>query len=134
MRSDSMKIRTKASWCIAKMAQNKIPDREIIDALNDHVSDPVTEVRENVAWGIGEIAGIGIFDDMCIRTVTILMGDDEPNVRGMAAWACGRIVDRTGYKDEKMMSALESIENDESEYVRECVKFAKERITSSSRP
>ena len=116
--------KNKVSWCVAKMAQNKIEDLRIIDILITMTGSPNAEIRENVAWGIGEAAGYGMCDDRCINAVKELLSDSSETVRGTAVWAAGRIIIRTDQDDGYLKSKLESMENDPSDYVRKAVEFA----------
>lgn len=118
--------RNKVSWCVAKMAQNKIEDLRIIDILVTMTGNPDAEVRENVVWGIGEAAGYGMCDDRCINAVNELMSDSSETVRGTAVWAAGRIILRTDRDDGFLRSKVESMRNDRSDYVRKAVESALE--------
>lgn len=118
----------RVSWCVAKMAQNKVPDMRIVDimvSLRDNVNP---QVRENVAWGIGEIAGAGIGDDRCIDTLLTMMTDDNDGVRGMAAWAAGRLRRKLGMDSPDLEGRIRSLINDDSEYVRRSAEYALEGL------
>lgn len=117
-----------ASWCVAKMGQNKVQDTRILDILSSLVGDGDDQVRENVAWGIGEVAGAGIGDERSVDAVIRLMKDPKTDVRGMAVWAAGRLKHKLDLCDKEMNETIESLRNDESEYVRKAVDFALGRM------
>lgn len=119
-------IRQKASWCVAKMGQNKVSDMHILDILVSLVDDEDGIVRENVAWGIGEVAGAGIGDERSIETVVRLLDDDITDVRGMAAWAAGRLKHKLELTSKRLDGKLISMSDDPSEFVRKSVSFALE--------
>jgi HEAT repeat protein len=118
--------RQKATWCIAKMGQNKVPDTRIVDILAPLASDDDTQVRENVAWGLGEVAGAGIGGDVSVIAVRTLLTDADRDVRGMAAWAAGRLRHKLAIFDESTERILRLMSSDESEYVKKAALFALE--------
>ncbi|MCQ2056137.1 MAG: HEAT repeat domain-containing protein [archaeon] len=120
---DDVSIRQRASWCVAKMGQNKIADGRIVNILSLMKKDRDPQVRENVAWGIGEIAGANISNNDSVSVVLYLMSDHDNDVRAMAAWAAGRLRHKLGI-DEGITEKLRELENDGSSYVRKCVEFA----------
>lgn len=115
--------RERASWCLAKMGQNKVPEIRILDILVSMDGDPDGQVRENVAWGIGEIAGAGIGDGRSVESVTRLMSDGENTVRGMAVWAAGRLKHKLGMDDPAMLEKARELLNDNSALVRKSAEF-----------
>ncbi|MFA6710134.1 MAG: HEAT repeat domain-containing protein [Candidatus Methanomethylophilaceae archaeon] len=119
-------IRQKASWCVAKMGQNKVSDMHILDILVPLADDEDDTVRENVAWGIGEVTGAGIGDERSIETIVRLLDDDITDVRGMAAWAAGRLKHKLKLTSKHLDAKLTSMSEDPSEFVRKSVSFALE--------
>ncbi len=115
--------KAQAVWCIAKMGQNKVHDRRILDLLIPLSGDADPSVRESVAWGIGESAGAGLHDERSVETLSTLLGDAEPLVRGMAAWAVGRLRNKLGIIDPGMDASLEAMLGDNSAYVRKSAAF-----------
>ncbi|NLL95314.1 MAG: HEAT repeat domain-containing protein [Thermoplasmatales archaeon] len=115
--------KAQAVWCIAKMGQNKVHDRRILDLLIPMAGDGDQSVRESVAWGIGEAAGAGLHDERSVGTLLQLLGDGDPLVRGMAAWAAGRLRKKLGISDPGLDSALEGLLGDRSAYVRKSAVF-----------
>lgn len=116
-------VRERASWCVAKMGQNKVPDSRILDILYSMTGDDDPQVRENVAWGIGEVAGAGIGDERSIDSVTRLMKDQENTVRGMAVWAAGRLRHKLSLENEAMLDIARSLLDDVSPLVRKSAEY-----------
>ena len=119
-------VKERVSWCVAKMAQNKVQDLRmagIVSSLSDS-NDP--EVMENVAWGIGEMAGVGIGDEHLNEVILRYMSDRNASVRGMAVWAAGRLKKKMGVKDDRLDRMIQSLADDRSEYVRRSVQYALE--------
>ncbi|MFA5453219.1 MAG: HEAT repeat domain-containing protein [Candidatus Methanomethylophilaceae archaeon] len=119
-------IRQKASWCVAKMGQNKISDMRILDILAPLTDDEDDTVRENVAWGIGEVAGADIGDERSIDSIIKLLDDDVTDVKGMAAWAAGRLKHKLNLTNKHLEEKLISLSDDPSEFVRKSALFALE--------
>ena len=117
-------VRVKVSWCVAKMAQNKVQDMRILDILVSMRDDTDPDVRENISWGIGEIAGFGICDDRSAETLLVFMSDDRSTIRGMAVWAVGRLRHKAGIEDARLISAAEMLLDDPSPLVRKSAEFA----------
>ena len=118
--------RQKATWCVAKMGQNKVSEMHILDILVPLVDDEDDTVRENVAWGIGEVAGAGIGDERSLEAIVKLLDDDITDVRGMAAWAAGRLKHKLKLTSKHLDVKLMSMSDDPSEFVRKSVSFALE--------
>ncbi len=116
--------RIRTSWCVAKMAQNKIQDMRILSILSSMGDDSSEEVRENVAWGLGELAGYGFGDFSTLEIVKTLMRDNKTVVRSMAAWAAGRFHHRLNIFDDESVELLKKLAEDRSELVRKSAVFA----------
>ena len=114
----------KATWCVAKMGQNKVNDVGILILLSGMAGNADPQVRENVAWGIGEAAGTIEMADDELDAISLLLDDAEHDVRGMAAWAAGRLYHKCGILSEDFENKLNRLLNDPSEYVRAAAKFA----------
>lgn len=119
-------IRRKASWCLAKMGQNKTQNSYIYELFLRLTDDNDPETKENMLWGIGEIAGAGIGDERSIPIICNGMSDENARIRGMAAWAAERIISRLELFSDELILKLNEIEDDPSPYVRKSVSFAKE--------
>lgn len=98
----------KASWCVAKMAQNGIQDQRIIDILVPLTECIDPDTRYNVAWGIGEMARIGIGDDRCVNIIMELMCDPDSKVRAKAFWAATMLRDVLGIRDSSLSDRIDS--------------------------
>ena len=122
--SNDPEIKNNAVWCVAKMAQNKVADKAILNILIPLGADSDPQIKENVAWGIGEISGTGVSDPRSVNVIVALLSDNDKMVRGMAAWAAGRLIHRLGENDLRMTAKLKELENDTSEYVRSSAAFA----------
>lgn len=111
------------TWCLAKMAQNKVADMRIHGILMSVESeDP--DVKENVLWGLGELSGRGIGDENSLGLIKRSMTDPASSVRAMAAWAAGRYMHKLSLEDEESRKLLKDLENDRSELVKTSAKFA----------
>ena len=113
----------KTSWCLAKMAQNKVQDMRVYSILMSMrgVSDAVSE---NICWGLGELAGSGIGDAEGLDYVTEMMGSPCEPLKSMAAWSAGRMKHRMGLSDPGTDEALEKLREDDSPLVRMSAEFA----------
>ncbi len=98
----------KASWCVAKMAQNGIQDQRIIDILVPLTECIDPDTRYNVAWGIGEMARIGIGDDRCVNIIMELMCDHDSKVRTKAFWTATMLRDVLGIRDASLSDRIDS--------------------------
>lgn len=112
-----------ASWCLAKMAQNKCQDMRVLSILMS-MAGISPAVNENVAWGLGELAGVGIGDDSSFAIVKGLMRSDQDSLRATAAWAAGRYRHRMGVSDAESDGLLESMAADPSPLVSMAAGFA----------
>ena len=121
--SNDPDIRSRAIWCIAKLAQNKYDDVRIMNLLMPLCDDPDAEIRENAIWGIGEAFSLR-YDDRCLEIVLKLLNDEEKMVRGMAAWAAGRMMHKQNIRDQHIIEKLNEFLNDESDYLRGAAMFA----------
>ena len=115
----------RTSWCLAKMAQNKVQDMRVFSILMSMrgVSDTVSE---NVCWGLGELAGIGIGSPEGLEYVTEMMDSPCESLRGMAAWSAGRMMHRMDIRDPRTDSKLLELTEDESPLVSMSARFATE--------
>jgi hypothetical protein len=125
--SSDADIVRKATWCAAKMGQNKVNDERIITLLIGLAGSEDDTVRENVAWGIGETAGTVAMSDDAMNIISSLLDDGDRDVRGMAAWAAGRFHHKCGYMTDEMRTKLKRLLDDGSDYVRNAAKFALEK-------
>lgn len=126
LQSGDADVRRKASWCLAKMGQDKTQNTDVYKLLLQLADDDDSEVRENMLWGIGEIAGAGIGDGRSVPVICRGLSDEDPHVRGMAAWAAERIMSRLGLFSNDLTLKLNELKDDPSAYVRKSVSFAGE--------
>jgi len=122
--SDDIDIVQRATWCTAKMGQNKVNDERILILLSGMAGNGDAQVRENVAWGIGEAAGTIPMADDELNAISLLLDDAEHDVRGMAAWAAGRLYHKCGILSDDVEEKLNRLLSDPSEYVCAAAKFA----------
>ena len=106
------------------MAQNKVQDLRIAEILSSMADSDDPEVKENICWGIGELAGAGIGDDHMTDIVLRMMSDPNDSVRGMAVWAAGRLIKKLSVDDIRLHDRIQSLKDDDSEYVRKSVEYA----------
>jgi len=125
-RYDNEEIVQKATWCAAKMGQNKVNDKRIISLMIEAAVNGDPEVRENAAWGIGEAAGTIEINDVAVAVILSLLDDANCDTRAMAAWAAGRLRHKTGNTDAAIENKLKELLNDVSAYVRMTAEFALE--------
>ncbi|MGN1044928.1 MAG: HEAT repeat domain-containing protein [Candidatus Methanomethylophilaceae archaeon] len=114
----------KASWCLAKMAQNKCQDMRVYDILMSMSADACDPVAENIAWGLGEMAGSGIGSGEALDLLKRLTRSETSTVRSTAAWAIGRYHHRLRLSDPESVICLESLLDDGSKLVRRSARFA----------
>lgn len=126
LKSSDASVRRKASWCLAKMGQNKTQNTDIYELLLKLACDDDSEVRENMLWGIGEIAGAGIGDERSVLVICHGLSDENPRIRGMAAWAAERIMSKLGIFSDELSEKLNELKDDPSPYVRKSASFAEE--------
>jgi hypothetical protein len=117
-------ILEKISWCLAKMAQNKVQDRRIYDFLLSMYDEPYDAVWENIAWGLGEMAGIGIGSYDALDVLKTMLNSEISTLRSTAAWAVGRYQHRLQLTDAESKEMLQSMLEDSSLLVRESARFA----------
>ena len=114
----------KVSWCLAKMAQNKLQDMRIYDILMSMLSVQDDDVKENIAWGLGELAGTGIGSLDALNALKCMLDSEVSTLRSSAAWAVGRYHHRLHLSDSESFTKLEALLNDCSELVRKSARFA----------
>ena len=122
--TEGAEVLEKASWCLAKMAQNKCHDMRVYDILISMYPDADDPVAENIAWGLGEMAGSGIGTYDALNALKKLTCSDVSTVRSTAAWAIGRYHHRLCLSDPESVECLESLLEDCSELVRRSARFA----------
>ena len=128
LKSSDASVRRKASWCLAKMGQNKTQNADVYELLLNLPCGDDSEIKENMLWGIGEIAGAGIGDERSVLVICHGLSDENPRIRGMAAWAAERIMSRLGMFSDELSEKLHELKNDPSPYVRKSVSFADEYL------
>ncbi|NLK25527.1 MAG: HEAT repeat domain-containing protein [Euryarchaeota archaeon] len=128
LKSSIIDERRKASWIVAKLAQNKVDALWPLETFNNRITDEDPEVRENMAWALGELAGMRIGIQGSITHLTDLLLDEEAMVRGMAAWALGRFAERLNMGSPRAQELLEKRIRDESPYVSKSASYALERM------
>jgi HEAT repeat protein len=126
--SPSVDDRRRATWIVAKLAQNKIEAFWPIEALNRLTMDKDAEVRENAAWALGELAGMRIGVQGSLSFLTQLLLDRESMVRGMAAWSLGRFAERLNMGSPLTLELLQKLTQDKSPYVRKSAEYAYDRM------
>lgn len=123
--------RRRASWLVAKMAQNKTSTFWPLEELNGLLHDDDAEVRENAAWAIGELTSMRIGGLGSIERLNRLLGDAMPSVRGMAAWALGRLAERMGMGFQSSMAPLRRLLDDRYDGVRRNAQYALEHLKAA---
>ncbi len=128
--SAELLLRRQASWCLAKMGQNKVREQEVYELLLTLAEEEDTEIRENMLWGLGEVAGSG--DERALAVISRDLSSEETALRGMAAWAAGRIMKKLNLFDETLIQKLKTAANDPAPYVRKSAAFALENLAEES--
>lgn len=123
-------VRRSASWCIGKLAQNKVAADYPFEALISATRDSDEEVRENAAWALGELTSLKRGDEKVIGPLNSLLDDESPETRGMAAWALGRYAERLGMGERSSLELLEQLADDGNPFVRKSAVWALERIAN----
>ncbi len=128
---DDLEIRRSASWCIAKLAQNKVIHSAPLDKIISLLADSDEEIRENATWSLGELAGVGVGVIESIEPLNRSLKDENVQVRGMAAWALGRLAERMGLAQQSSISRLENLLMDKSQFVSKGAAYSLERVTKA---
>lgn len=88
LKSSDASVRREASWCLAKMGQNKTQNADVYELLLKLAFDDDLEVRENMLWGIGEIAGAGIGNERSVLVICHIAYLTK--IRGSEEWRPGQ--------------------------------------------
>ncbi len=127
--NDDLEIRRSASWCIAKLAQNKAIQSAPLDKIISLLADSDEEIRENATWSLGELAGVKVGVIESIEPLNRSLEDGNVQVRGMAAWALGRLAEKMGLAQQSSISILERLLMDKSQFVSKGASYSLERVT-----
>ncbi len=130
--ADDLEVRKSASWCVGKLAQNKVMGAYPLDLLINLLKDDEPEVKANAVWALGELPGMKIGLDSSIEPINQLLLDVSAEIRGMAAWALGRIAERMGIGRSTSIPLLRKLMEDPSKYVQKSAEWALARIMNLS--
>jgi HEAT repeat protein len=121
-------VRRSASWCLGKLAQNKVVADYHLEKIAASFRDDDAETRENSAWTMGELTSLKIGREDMIEPLNRLLDDESPETRGMAAWTLGRYAERLGLGKRSSVELLEQLADDGNLFVRKSAVWALERI------
>ena len=114
LRDNEEATRRRAGWALIKIGAPAV--KELINSLRDINDSTRSRAAQVLGW---------IEDDSAVTSLVWALKDEDPSVVSTAAWALGRI------GNTKALSALQSLENNKNNDIRENSIEAIERILTN---